>query len=144
MHTICTWRCWPLALLQFLRKKTQIVYYKIFSTILRNYLGFITTSAINYVSCNVKVDSLTFINFQENYQTAKYSSAHIMLLLSIKQYLIIVSTSFFQFYSVTLPLNNVSITIMLSMQEGCIMLFTYYYFFVLPERKRSVELCKRE
>ena len=26
------------------------------------------------------------------------------------------------------------------MQEGCIMLFTYYYFFVLPERKRSVEL----
>ena len=30
------------------------------------------------------------------------------------------------------------------MQEGCIMLFTYYYFFVLPERKRSVELCKRE
>ena len=33
---------------------------------------------------------------------------------------------------------------MLSMQEGCIMLFTYYYFFVLPERKRSVELCKRE
>ena len=32
------------------------------------------------------------------------------------------------------------------MQEGCIMLFTYYSFFVvvLPERKRSVELCKRE
>ena len=31
------------------------------------------------------------------------------------------------------------------MQEGCIMLFTYYYFFVLPERKkRSIELCKRE
>ena len=31
------------------------------------------------------------------------------------------------------------------MQEGCIMLFTYYsFFFVLPERKRSVELCKRE
>ena len=34
---------------------------------------------------------------------------------------------------------------MLSMQEGCIMLFTYYSFFVvLPERKRSVEPCKRE
>ena len=33
---------------------------------------------------------------------------------------------------------------MLSIQEGCIMLFTYYYFFVLLERKRSVELCKRE
>ena len=27
---------------------------------------------------------------------------------------------------------------MLSMQEGCIMLFTYYYFFVLPERKNFV------
>ena len=26
---------------------------------------------LNYVSCNVKVDSLTFINFQENYQTAE-------------------------------------------------------------------------
>ena len=34
---------------------------------------------------------------------------------------------------------------MLSMQEGCIMLFTYFFFFfVLPERKRFVELCKRE
>ena len=33
---------------------------------------------------------------------------------------------------------------MLSMQEECVMLFTYYYFSVLPERKRSVELCKRE
>ena len=26
---------------------------------------------LNYVSCNVKVDSLTFIDFQENYQTAE-------------------------------------------------------------------------
>ena len=26
---------------------------------------------LNYVSCKVKVDSLTFINFQENYQTAE-------------------------------------------------------------------------
>ena len=34
---------------------------------------------------------------------------------------------------------------MLSMQEGCITLFTYYsFFFVLLERKRSVELCRRE
>ena len=35
---------------------------------------------------------------------------------------------------------------MLSMQEVCIMLFTYYSFFVfvLPEQKMSVELCKRE
>ena len=29
-------------------------------------------------------------------------------------------------------------TIMLSMQEGYIMLFTYYYFFVSPERKKKV------
>ena len=29
------------------------------------------TSALNYASCNVKVDSLTFIYFQENYQTAE-------------------------------------------------------------------------
>ena len=35
-------------------------------------------------------------------------------------------------------------TIILSMQKGCITLFTYYCFFVLPEQKRSVELCKRE
>ena len=26
---------------------------------------------LNYASCNVKFDSLTFIYFQENYQTAK-------------------------------------------------------------------------
>ena len=32
-------------------------------------------------------------------------------------------------------------TIILSMQKGCIMLFTYYCFFVLQERK---SLCKRE
>ena len=32
------------------------------------------------------------------------------------------------------------------MQEGCIMLFTYYsfFFFVLPERTRSVENFVRE
>ena len=57
---------------------------------------------LNYASCNVMIDSLTFINFQENYQLTKYISTHIMLLHSIKQYLIIVSTSFFQFYSLTL------------------------------------------
>ena len=28
---------------------------------------------LNYASNNVKVDSLTFISFQENYQTADYS-----------------------------------------------------------------------
>ena len=44
-------------------------------------------------SCNVKVDSLTFINFQENYQLKlpKYISTYIMLLHSIKQYLISVN-----------------------------------------------------
>ena len=42
--------------------------------------------------------SLTFINFQENCQTAdmKYISIHIMLFHSVKQYVIILSTSFFQ------------------------------------------------
>ena len=34
---------------------------------------------LNYVSCNVKVDSLTIINFQENYQTAEiyFCSYHV-------------------------------------------------------------------
>ena len=53
-------------------KKRQIV-------LLQNFLKWFSeiTSALlqhlqlNYVSCNVKVDSLTFINFQENYQTAE-------------------------------------------------------------------------
>ena len=57
----------------------QIVYYKIFSTILRNHRGFIKHLQLNYVSCNVKVDTLTFINFQENYQTAEiyFCSYHV-------------------------------------------------------------------
>ena len=41
-------------------------------------------------------------------------------------------------------IKYISMTIILSMQKGCITLFTYYCFFVLPEQKRSVELCKRE
>ena len=53
-------------------KKRQIV-------LLQNFLKRFSeiTSALlqhlqlNYVSCNVKVDSLTFINFQENYRTAE-------------------------------------------------------------------------
>ena len=42
--------------------------------------------------------SLAFINFQENCQIAdmKYISTHIMLFHSVKQYVIILSTSFFQ------------------------------------------------
>ena len=36
--------------------------------------------ALNYVSCNVKVDSLTFISFQENYQAAEmyFHSYHVI------------------------------------------------------------------
>ena len=75
MHTICTRRCWSLALLQFVRKKTQIVHYKIFSN------DFTKSPQLhcNDVSCNLKVDSLTFINFQENYQTAEiyFCSYHV-------------------------------------------------------------------
>ena len=39
-----------------------------------------------------KVDSLTFINFPENYQTAEIYT-HTMLFHSIKQYVIILSTT---------------------------------------------------
>ena len=48
---------------------------------------------LNYASYNVNVDSLTFINFQENYQLKlpKYISTYIMLFHSIKQYLISVN-----------------------------------------------------
>ena len=37
---------------------------------------------LNYASCNVMVDSLTFINFQENYQTTEiyFYSYHVTLL----------------------------------------------------------------
>ena len=98
-------------------------------------------------------DSLTFINFQENYQTAEiYFCSHHVTPLSkaVSNY------CFSQFYSLTLLFLlklriftteiKYAITIMLSMQEGCIMLFTYfsYLFLFLPERKRSVELCKRK
>ena len=71
MHTIYTWRCWSLALLQFVRKTNAIVYFKIFSN------DFNKSPRLHYnicnkiVSCNVKVDSPTFINLQENYQTAE-------------------------------------------------------------------------
>ena len=38
---------------------------------------------LNYASCNVKVDSLTFIYFQENYQTAEFCfySYHVIPLI---------------------------------------------------------------
>ena len=49
MHTICMGRCWSLALSQFV-KRGKLFYYKIFSN---------------------DFDSLTFINFEENYQTAE-------------------------------------------------------------------------
>ena len=50
------------------------------SYVLRNHLDF-TTSAIElYASRNVKVDILTFVNFQENYQTAEiyFYSHHVI------------------------------------------------------------------
>ena len=94
-------------------------------------------------------DSLTFINFQENYQTAEIYFCSHMLLHSVKQYLIIVSTSFSQFYSLTLLFLlklrifateiKYAITIMLSMQEGCIMLFTYYsYLFLFCRNEKGL------
>ena len=51
---------------------------------------------LNYASCNVKVDSLTFISFQENYQTAEIYFYSYHVYHSIKQYVIILLTSFFQ------------------------------------------------
>ena len=46
-HTICMWRCLSLALLPFVRKKKANCFTTKFSqAILRNHLGFITTSAI--------------------------------------------------------------------------------------------------
>ena len=66
--------------LQFIRKKNA-------NCLLQNFLKRfkeITSASLqhlqlNYVSCNVKVDSLTFINFQENYQTAEiyFCSYHV-------------------------------------------------------------------
>ena len=52
---------------------------------------------LNYTSSNVKVDSLTFISASKKIiKLPKYISTHIMLFHSIKQYVIILSTSFFQ------------------------------------------------
>ena len=77
-------------------KKRKLFTKKFFQTIFRNHLeASLQHLQLNYASCNVMIDSLTFTNFQENYQLPKYISTHIMLLHSIKQYLIIVSTSFF-------------------------------------------------
>ena len=83
MHTICTWRCWTLFHLQFVPKTAQIVYKKISKTTSKNHLGFsIHVSAIKlrYCNSNVKVDSLTFISYQENYQTAEiyFYSYHVI------------------------------------------------------------------
>ena len=59
--------------------KRKLFTTKFSQTILRNHLGFIQHLQLNYVSCKVKVDSLTFINFQENYQTAEiyFHSSHV-------------------------------------------------------------------
>ena len=60
---------------------------------------------LNYASSNVKVDSLTFISFQENYQTAEiyFYSYHVY---HSKQYVIILLTSFFQFKSLTTTIST--------------------------------------
>ena len=44
---------------------------KFFQMIFRNHLASIQHLQLNYASYNVMVDSLTFINFQGNYQTAE-------------------------------------------------------------------------
>ena len=43
----------------------------------------------DYASCNVKFDSLTFINFNKIIKLPKYISTQIMLFHSITQYLIV-------------------------------------------------------
>ena len=46
---------------------------KFAQTILKNHFGFTIQLylQLNYASCNVTVDSLRFISFQENYQAAE-------------------------------------------------------------------------
>ena len=61
---------------------------------------------LNYASCNVKVDSLTFISFQENYQTAEIYFYSYHVYHSIKQYVIILLSSFFQFKSLTTTVST--------------------------------------
>ena len=57
----------------------------------------------NHASCNAKVDSLPSIYFQENYETAKiYFCSYHVIPDSVEQYLIILSTSFLRFYSLSL------------------------------------------
>ena len=40
---------------------------------------------LNYASCNVKVDSLTFISLQQNYQIAKIYHYHVIPLNSVSR-----------------------------------------------------------
>ena len=67
--TICTWRKRKL----FTTKFSQTILREISSASLQRL-------QLNYASFNVKVDSLTFINFQENYQTAEiyFYSYHVI------------------------------------------------------------------
>ena len=82
-----------MALLQSVRKKKRELLPRKFSQmIVRITSASLQHLQLNYASCNVKVDSLTFINFPENYQTAEIYT-HIMLLHSIKQYVLILSTT---------------------------------------------------
>ena len=73
MHTICTWRCWTLSLLQFVRKITQIVYFLMMSCCL-NWIGS-TTQQIKSV-----VNSMFFQPPQSNQSTT--TMMRLMFLLS--------------------------------------------------------------
>ena len=86
-HTVCTSKCRTLPLSWFVHahnlhvKKSKLFTRKFSQPILKNQLGFITTSAIKL--CFKQRQgwySLTFINFQENYQTAEiyFHSYHVI------------------------------------------------------------------
>ena len=78
-------------------QKRKLFTRKSFQTILKNQLGFITTSAIKL--CFMQREgcySLTFINFQENYQTAEISFHSYRVIPLYKTICNYLSTSFFQ------------------------------------------------
>ena len=84
MHTICTWRFWTLALLQFVRKKRKLFTRKFSQTILKNQLGFITTSTIKL--CFMQRQGWHLLTSKKIIKLPKYISTHIMLFHSIKQH----------------------------------------------------------
>ena len=88
---------------------------------------------LNYISCNVKVD-ITFINLQENYQTAEIY----IYLYNVTPLNKTVSNSCQLASSNYASLKYVSITIILRMQEGRNMLFTYYSFFLFYQNEKGL------